>query len=116
MKVWKLVSGILSIVFSAIVVFQSGAAGLVSAVEQSNDTSGSVGLLVAVLMLAAGIVSICVRKGGKGGAIALFIMFGLAALMGLSSSGIFADLKVWGGWCLICAIIGLLSIKQKKAE
>ena len=115
MKIWKLVSGILSIVFSLIALVQSGAVGLVSAVEKSGDSGGSIGLFVAVLMLTAGIVSICVRKGGKGGAIALFILFGLAALMGLTSTGIFADLKVWGGWCLICAIIGLLSIWQKES-
>lgn len=114
MKTWKLVSGILSIVLSAFVLFQSGMTGLATALESSNDTSGSVGLIVAILMLAGGIVSIVVRKGGKGGAIALFVIFGLAALLGLTSTGIFKDLQVWGGWCLICAILGILSIKQRR--
>ena len=56
MKTWKLVSGILSMILFIVVAFQSCAAGMVNALEENGGSSGSVGLLVAVLMLAGGIV------------------------------------------------------------
>ena len=116
MKIWRLVSGILSIVLSVFVLLQSGAAGLSNALEQNGEVGGSAGLMVAILLLVAGIVSIVVRKGSKGGSIALFILFGLGALLGFSGAGSYADLKIWSGWCLICAVLGLLGVFGKKAE
>lgn len=50
MKTWKLVSGILSIILSVFVAFQSGMAGLGNALADNNEVSGSAGLLVAILM------------------------------------------------------------------
>ena len=117
MKIWRLVSGILSIVLSVFVLFQSGIAGLGNAMAQNGEVSGSAGMIVAILLLVGGIVSIVVRKGGKGGSIALFILFGLGALMGFSNAGSYGDLKIWSGWCRICAILGLLGVfGKKKAE
>ena len=116
MKIWRLVSGILSIVLFVFVLLQSGAAGLSNALEQNGEVGGSAGLMVAILLLVAGIVSIVVRKGGKGGSIALFILFGLGALIGFSGAGSYTDLKIWAGWCLICAVLGLLGVFGKKAE
>ena len=52
MKVWKLVAGILSIVFFLIVALQSCAAGVVDALEDEGGTSGGAGILVASFMLA----------------------------------------------------------------
>ena len=67
MRVWKLVSGILSIILFAVVMFQSCAAGVVNALEDNGGISGSVGVIVGILMLAGGIVSIATRnKTGKG--------------------------------------------------
>jgi Ca2+/Na+ antiporter len=116
MKTWKLVSGILSIVLSVFVTFQSGIAGLANTLEENGEVGGSAGLLVAVLLLAGGIVSIATRKGGKGGNIALLIMFVLAAIIGFSAAGSYGDLKVWSGWCLICAVLALLGLFRKKKE
>ena len=62
MKVWKLVSGILSMVLFILVAFQSCAAGVSNALENNGEVSGSAGLIVAVLMLAGGIVSVATRK------------------------------------------------------
>ena len=88
MKVWKLVSGILSMVLFILVAFQSCAAGVSNALENNGEVSGSAGLIVAVLMLAGGIVSVATRKSEKmGGNIALIILFGLAALLGFSNYG-----------------------------
>jgi uncharacterized membrane protein HdeD (DUF308 family) len=83
MKTWKLVSGILSIILFILVAFQSCAAGMVNTLEDNGGSSGSVGLFVAILLLTGGIVSVATRKSiGKGGNIALVIIFGLAALTG----------------------------------
>ena len=77
MKVWKLVSGILSIILFVFVSFQSCAAGVSNALEANGEASGSAGIIVAILMLAGGIVSIATRKSlGKGGNIALIVLFG----------------------------------------
>lgn len=118
MKTWKLVSGIISIILFLIVMFQSCAAGLVNAIEENGESSGSAGLLVSIMMLAGGIVSIATRKGGKGGNIALIVLFGIAALVGFTMAGSFADLAIWAGWCLICAVLAIISLIKgnKKIE
>ena len=75
MKVWKLVSGILSMILFVLVAFQSCAAGVANALENNGEVSGSAGIIVAILMLAGGIVSVATRKSEKkGGNIALIIL------------------------------------------
>ncbi len=120
MKIWKLVSGILSIVLFVFVTFQSCAAGLSNALEENGEVSGSAGIMVAVFMLAGGIVSIATRKSEKkGGNIALIILFGLAAVLGFANYGSYSDLAIWSGWCLINAVLAVVAIitgKKKQAE
>jgi hypothetical protein len=114
MKTWKLVSGILSIIFFAVVTFQSCAAGVVNALDENGGSSGTVGVLVAILLLTGGIVSIASRKStGKGGNIALIILFGLAALIGFAGHGNYSDLVIWAVWCLINAVLALVSLIKK---
>jgi hypothetical protein len=114
MKTWKLVSGILSILMFLMILLQSCAATLGSALGEIYDFSGLAGFLVAVLFLTGGIVSIAVREQkGTGGDIALSILFGLAALIGYAVPGIFRDLKVWGGWALINMILAWIDIGKK---
>lgn len=117
MKIWKLVSGILSIILFAVVMFQSCAAGVVNALEDNGGTSGSIGAIVGILMLAGGIVSIATKnKTGKGHDIALAVLFGLAAVIGFAGYGNFSDLVIWSVWCLINAVLAIVSmIKNKKA-
>ncbi len=115
MKTWKLVSGILSMVLFALVAFQSCAAGVANSLEANGETSGSAGILVAILMLAGGIVSVATRKSEKkGGNIALIILFGLAALIGFTGFGNFSDLAIWSGWCLINAVVAVIAIITNK--
>lgn len=117
MKTWKLVSGILSCVLFAFVAFQSCAAGMVNAIEANGKTSGSAGLLVAILMLAGGIVSIATRKSTKNGAsVALIILFGFAALVGFSGHGNYSDLVIWSGWCLINAALAVVTLIRNKKD
>ena len=114
MKAWKLISGILTIVFFLIVMLQSCAAGVVNAIEDNGGTSGSIGVFVGILMLAGGIVSICVRKGGRGGNIALIVIFLLAALIGFAGYGNYSDLVIWSIWCLILAIMAIVALVKDK--
>lgn len=117
MKVWKLVSGILSMVLFILVAFQSCAAGVSNALENNGEVSGSAGLIVAVLMLAGGIVSVATRKSEKmGGNIALIILFGLAALLGFLNYGSFSDLMIWSVWCLLNAILAVVAIITGKKK
>lgn len=117
MKVWKLVSGILSMILFVFVTFQSCAAGVSNALEENGEVSGSAGIFVAVFMLAGGIVSVATRNAkGKGGNIALIILFGLAALIGFTNYGSFSDLAIWSGWCLINAILAVVAIITGKKK
>ncbi len=110
MKIWKLVSGILSIVLFFIVTLQSCAAGLSNALMENGENGGSAGVIVAILMLSGGIVSIVTRQGSKGGNIALIVLFGLAALVGFSMAGSYADLNIWAAWCVINAVLAVISL------
>ena len=111
MKTWKLVAGILSSVLFAIVIFQSCAAGMSNALEGNDEVSGGAGIMVAVLLLTGGIVSIATRgSNGKGGNIALIIIFGLAALIGFAMHGSYSDLTIWAGWCLINAVLAAVAL------
>ena len=115
MKTWKVVSGILSVILFFVVLFQSCAAGVVNSIEANGGTSGSAGVLVGILLLAGGIVSICVRKAeGKGGDIALIILFGLAAVTGFAGYGNYSDLVIWAVWCLINAALALVDLIRKR--
>lgn len=116
MKVWKLVSGILSIILFVVISLQSCAVGIGNTLEDNGEIGGSAGILVAILMLAGGIVSIATRKGGRGGNIALIVLFGLAALVGFVLAGSYVDLKIWSAWCLINAVIAFIALKTKKKK
>ena len=68
-----------------------------------------------------GVVSIATRKSeGKGGNIALIILFGLGSLVGFALAGSFAGLNIWAGWCLINAVLAVIAMirwnKAGKAE
>ena len=89
MKTWKLVSGIISIVLFAFVMFQSCAAGISNSLAENGE-----------------------RNGSKGGNIALIVLFALGALCGFTMAGSYADLNVWAAWCLICAVFAAVSLKK----
>ena len=116
MKTWKLVSGILSIILFVFVSFQSCAAGISNTLEANGEAGGSAGIVVAILLLAGGIVSIATRNGGKGGNIAIIALYGIGALLGFALAGSYADLNVWAGWCLICAIIAIVALIKKPKD
>ncbi len=115
MKIWKLVSGILSIILFVFVCFQSCAAGLSNSLSNNGELSGSAGIIVAIMLLAGGIVSIATRNmEGKGGNIALIVLFLIGALTGFTMAGSYSDLYIWAGWCLICAVLAIVNLVKKK--
>lgn len=117
MKTWKLVSGILSMILFVLVAIQSCAAGMANALEDNGGVSGSIGIFVGILMLSGGIVSVATRKSkGKGGNIAIIILFGLAALMGFTGYGNYSDLVIWAFWCLINAVVAVIAIIKNKND
>ena len=107
----ELVSGILSIVLFLIVSFQSCAAGISNTLSDNGEVGGSAGVLVAIFLLAGGIVSIATRNSkGKGGNIALIILFGLATIIGLALAGSYLDLKIWAAWCAINVVLAIIAL------
>ena len=117
MKTAKLVTGILSIVFTIMILFQSCAAGLSNALGDTGESSGTTGFLVAILMIAGGIIMIATRKTEKKGpSIACIIIFAFAALIGYALAGSFSDLKVWSTWCLIMAALNFIPLLSKKKD
>ncbi len=116
MKITKLVLGILTIVISCFVLFQSCAAGAVNALSDNGESSGTAGAMVALLMLAGGITMIASRKNTKkGGSVAGIIIFGISALIGFTSAGsAFKDLIVWAVLCIILAVVNLLAVFRCK--
>ncbi len=116
MKTTKLVLGILTIVISCFVLFQSCAAGAANALKDNGESSGTGGAFVALLMLAGGITMIASRKNtAKGGSIAGVIIFAIAAIIGFTTAGsVFKDLIVWAVVCAILAAINLLAVFRCK--
>lgn len=109
MKTAKLVLGIISIVLFLVVLLQSCAVGVGNTLMENGEVSGSAGFLLALLMLAGGIVGIAARKN-KGGSIACVILYSLAAIIGFANAGSYKDLNIWAGLCVVLAIVFLISI------
>lgn len=120
MKIWKLVSGIISMVVFIIIVFQSCATGVVNALDDNEtDTSAGAGIWLAFILIVAGITSACVwKEKSRWADFALIFLFGFAALMGFSNLGTFTDLEVWSWWAAICSGMALISmcLPRKKEE
>lgn len=114
MRIWKLVSGIMCCVFTALVMLQSCAASVGEALSEAETADGAAGLLVAILMLAAGIISIATRDSGSiGGDVAMTLLLALAAGVGLANSSYYGDLAVWAFWCAVCGLVAMASMLRK---
>lgn len=112
MKTWRLISGILSIVLSLVILLQSCAVGMLEAMGADGSDSAS-GLLVALLLIAAGIVAIVTRNASRGGSIALVVLYAVAAVIGFSAT-VYADLIVWAVWRCVCAVAALVSLLRRR--
>lgn len=105
MKTTKLVTGILMIILSVLIAFQSMAVGVSDAIASNGHSSGSMGILVGILYLAAGIIYLSTRKSEKmGGDVANLIILVIAFVIGISDVGIYSDLKIWSWLALIIGV------------
>ena len=113
LSTFRLVAGIITIVLSVLVTFQSCAAGLSNALEENGESGGSAGVLLAVCFLVAGIVGIVTRAGGAFTSAGFYIVGGL---IGLICAGSYADLVIWGvisvAFGVIFIIAGVLTKKR----
>ena len=76
MKTFKLVAGIICIILSVLIMFQSCAVGVGNTICKTNETSGSAGFITALMFLSGGITMIATRNSEKkGGIIANIILF-----------------------------------------
>jgi hypothetical protein len=117
MKIAKLVLSIVSMVLSFVVVFQSCAAGVITAVETNSEkVNGGPGMMIAFIMLAAGIVGISTRKSKVGG-ITTGILFVISAAIGFASLGTYGYLIVWSLTTLAFGIVFIFgSVKMESPE
>lgn len=106
MKATKITVGILMILISLIILFQSMAAGLVNSVENNGHTSGSAGVFMAIAYLVSGIIYLVTQKmksiSGDIASAVVLILLGLVSLASVDNT--FTDLKIW---ILLGFIIGL---------
>lgn len=110
----KKVIGIISIVLFIVVGFQSCAAGLGNAIQNNGESSGSAGIILAFLMLIAGIILLC-SKDHKGMVITSIVLYALAFVIGIANVGHFKDLQIWSILNLIFAgLTGFNLFKNKE--
>ena len=96
----------------------AGVTGFLSDMEGSKDDGTAVvvaGFFVSILMVAGGIVSIVVRnKIDERSNGALAVIFGIAALIGVTGSGKSFTLGFGIVWCLACAVNAVVCIFQNR--
>lgn len=108
MKTTKLVIGILSIVLSVFVLFQGCTANVADALSESSTPVGMFGVMIAIILLVAGIVAIATRSSKAGGIVA-GVFYLLGGLIGKAGAGTYyKDLEVWSALCFIFAAIFIL--------
>lgn len=114
----RLVIGIISMVLSAFILFQSCAVGLANSLGDTGDVSGSIGFMVAVCFLTAGIVGVVTRNSSKKtGAIVSCVFYFLGAFMTIGTGKVYGDLPIWGIVSAAFAVVFLISaIKYKKGR
>ncbi|MBO0474003.1 hypothetical protein JZO86_09855 [Enterococcus ureasiticus] len=105
MKTAKLVIGIISIILSLFVLFQSCVAGLANTMYNNGEVGGSVGMILAFCLLVAGIVAIATRSSpGNGGFVAagFYIAGGIIAFL---LAGGYGDFYIWSVLSIIFGAI-----------
>lgn len=111
----RLVIGILSMVLCLFILFQSCAAGLSNAIEENGATSGSAGAVVAILMLAAGIVGVVTRNSPKrNGAIVTAVLYLIGTAMAVGQGATYPDLPIWGGIAAAFSIVYIVAAIKTK--
>ncbi len=118
MATFRLVIGIITIVLSVLITFQSCAAGVSNALEENGEVGGTAGLFLAICFLVAGIVGIVTRKSaGCGGAFTSAGFYIAAGLVGFAGAGSYGDLTIWSVLSLVFGVIFIIAgilVKKNK--
>lgn len=105
MRTTKLVSGILMIILSVFITFQSTIAGLGNALDGNGETSGSGGVITAIIFLTTGIVYIATKSKEKLTADTInMVLLLIAWLFAISNAGSYSDLVIWGWLAFIIGV------------
>jgi len=115
MKTAKLVLGIVSMVLSIFVIFQSCVVGIGNTLSENGEISGSGGIFVAIMLIIGGIVIVAGRKS-KGAAIAAMIVYAIGSIIGFANAGSYGDLYIWSALSLVIAIVLLVSLFVQKYD
>ncbi|MBR2807341.1 MAG: hypothetical protein IKE18_11270 [Oscillospiraceae bacterium] len=113
----KLILGILSIIVSIFVLFQSCVAGLGNALEANGESGGFFGALVAFNLLASGVIAIAARRSEKKTAMIIAAaLLWLSYFFGKIFSGSFGDLVIWGFLSYAIGVVYLFSVMTNKKQ
>nr|DAP86049.1 MAG TPA: hypothetical protein [Caudoviricetes sp.] len=115
MKNARLIIGIVSFILFFIILFQSCVAGFVNSVNASSDAGGSVGLVVAFMVVIAGIIAIVCRKNATGSIVA-GVVYGLSGLLGVANSDVYKDTCLFGAACSLFSLFSTFSLESNKRK
>jgi hypothetical protein len=109
----KIASGIISLVFGAIILLQSVLVGVGGTVigEEAASQGGSVGIVVALLFIIGGAFAFGLPKVAMIFSI-IACIFGIA----VGSTTTFKDMTIWGVLALIIAVMEYFAGRKKKSE
>lgn len=112
----RMTFGIILIVLSFVVGFQSCAAGMVNAMDSGGGNDGMIGFFTWIVMIVCGIVSITTRqtRSSKTPLIIGIILLVYGYLIGFMYNGIFKDLQIWGWLLMVGSLIYIKSYKAIK--
>ena len=118
MKIWRIVSGILSIMAFFAIVLQSCAVYVSPLFDDAPaDENGIAGFFVSYIILAAGIVSVSVCKSKSRGAdFSLFVLFAIAALWSFGTIEDSSSLIIWAWWAAICSFVSFVTMWIPRKE
>lgn len=118
MRSLKLILGIISFVLSAIVLFQSCAAGIGNALENNGEVGGSAGVILAICCIVAGIIAIATRNSNGAGSFVAGGFYFAGGILGAACAGSYGDLVIWGVLCMIFGAVFVLGtvICRKKEQ
>lgn len=118
-RIPRLVLGLISLLLSLFIVFQSFAAGIFNALSANGEVSGTAGFLLACMMLVAGILTLCLKKRVSAPAFLVPAGFYLAgAVIAAANAGSYGDLKIWSAAAALAGSLHLFfffKIKEKNA-
>jgi hypothetical protein len=72
-------------------------------------------MILFLVMLSTGIVAIATRNS-RGAAVYCFVTYAIAGLLGISVSGAYKDLIIWGFLSIIFAILFFISLFTKPKQ